>query len=101
MITWNNDLPKNTSLQQILYQCRRADGDNGLILDSVSMADILEEADEILLFDALVSTYARLERKMSALKSVMERAGGDVKPVAMPNQRPFQTKRRSASGSGL
>ncbi|MGZ8942623.1 MAG: defense against restriction DarA-related protein, partial [Methylobacter sp.] len=54
------------------------------------MADILEEADEILLFDALVSTYARLERKMSALKSVMERAGGEVKPVAMQISDPFK-----------
>ncbi|MGZ8921894.1 MAG: defense against restriction DarA-related protein [Methylosarcina sp.] len=90
MITWTNNLPNNTTLSQILYDCRRADGDNDLIMDSVSMADILEQADEILLFDALVSTYARLERKMSALKAVMERAGGDVKPVTMQISDPFK-----------
>jgi hypothetical protein len=90
-ITWDSAAqPRNISIDQILYQCRRADGNNPLLLDSVSMADILEEADEILVFDALVSTQAKLEGKMNALKNVMERTGGDIKPVAMQISDPFK-----------
>jgi hypothetical protein len=90
-ITWDSAAqPKRPTIDQILYQCRRADGDNALLLDSVSMADILEEADEILVFDALVSTYAKLERKMQALQSVMNRASDIIKPVALQISEPFK-----------
>jgi hypothetical protein len=90
-ITWDSAAqPQRITLQQILYQCRRADGDNALLLDAVCMADILEEADEILLFDALVSTYAGLERKMLALQNVMSRAGDTVKPMALQISEPFK-----------
>lgn len=90
-ISWDpSHLPLNATLQQILYDCRRADGNNDLLMDSVSVADILEEADEILVFDALVSSYARLERKMQALQSVMNRASNEIKPVAMQVTDPFK-----------
>jgi hypothetical protein len=59
-------------------------------MDSVTVADILADADEILVFDALVSTYARLERKMQALQSVMNRASSEIKPVAMQITDPFK-----------
>jgi hypothetical protein len=90
-ITWDSTAqPQRITLEQILYQCRRADGDNALLLDSVTMADILEEADEILIFDALVSTHAGLERKMQALQNVMNRAGDSVKPMALQISEPFK-----------
>jgi hypothetical protein len=90
-ITWDSTAqPQCITLEQILYQCRRADGDNALLLDAVCMADILEDADEILVFDALVSTYAGLERKMQALQSVMTRAGDTVKPMALQISEPFK-----------
>jgi hypothetical protein len=91
LITWDSAAqPKQMGLDLLLYQIRRADGDNPLVLDSVSLADILEEADEILVFDALVSTQAKLEGKMNALMAVMTRAGGDIKPVAMQISDPFK-----------
>jgi hypothetical protein len=91
LITWDSAAqPKQMGLDQLLYQIRRADGDNTLLLDSVSMADILEEADEILVFDAMVSTQAKLEGKMNALMAVMTRAGGDIKPAAMQISDPFK-----------
>jgi hypothetical protein len=91
LITWDSAAqPKQMGLDQLLYQIRRADGDNPLVLDSVSLADILEEADEILVFDALVSTQAKLEGKMNVLMAVMTRAGGDIKPVAMQISDPFK-----------
>jgi hypothetical protein len=91
IISWDSAAqPKAMTLQQILYQCRRDDGENALLLDSVTMADILEEADEILIFDALVSTHAGLERKMLALQNVMNRAGDSVKPMALQISEPFK-----------
>lgn len=90
-VSWGeNALLSNMTLDKVIYEIRRADGDNTLLLDSVSMADILAEADEILVFDALVSTQAQLERKMNALMAVMTRAGGDVKPLAMQISDPFK-----------
>jgi len=78
------------SLDQLLYKIRKADAEDGLMLDAVSMVDIYGLADEILVFDALVSSYAKLERKMNILKTVMERKEGDVKPVAMQLSEPFK-----------
>jgi hypothetical protein len=90
-ITWDSAAnPHQMGVEMLLYKIRQADGNNPLLLDSVSMADILEEADEILVFDALVSTSAALERKMNALMAVMTRAGGDIKPVVMQISDPFK-----------
>ncbi len=90
-ITWDSAAqPERMTLDQLLYEIRRADGGNTLLLDSVTMADILEEADEILTFDALTSPFARLERKMQIMKSVMERAGGEINPVSLQVSEPFK-----------
>ncbi|AMK75623.1 hypothetical protein A1342_19170 [Methylomonas methanica] len=78
------------TIAHCLYEIQRADAADRLVLDSVTMADILAEADEILLLDALVSTYAKLQRKMEMLQTVMERVGGDVKPIAMQLSDPFK-----------
>jgi hypothetical protein len=82
--------PKGMSYDKLLYEIRRADSDDKLLLDSVCMADILEDADEIMTFDALVTPYAKLERKMNILKTVMERSGNTIKPVAMQISDPFK-----------
>jgi hypothetical protein len=82
--------PSNMTLDKVLYEIRRADAGENLVLDAVCMADILEGADEILVFDALVSTYAGLERKMLALQNVMTRAGDTVKPMALQISEPFK-----------
>jgi hypothetical protein len=90
-ITWDSAAnPHQMGVEMLLYKIRKADGDNPLLLDSVSMADILEGADSLLAFDALVTPYAALERKMNALMAVMKRAGGDIHPVAMQISDPFK-----------
>ncbi|WKJ91354.1 hypothetical protein QZJ86_04285 [Methylomonas montana] len=101
-ITWNatTHTPVGMTIAQCLYKIQHADAADRLVLDSVTMADILAEADEIMLTDALVSTYAKLQRKMDMLQAVMNRAGGEVKPIAM-QLRPLQKKRRGASGGGF
>lgn len=89
-IIWDSAQPQDYTFAQLLYHVQRADGDEGLILDSVNMADIMAEADEILVLDALVTPYARLQRKMEVLQSVMERIGGEVKPVAVQVSEPYK-----------
>lgn len=90
-IKWDSTAsPKGMTIDKLLYEIRRADGGDHLLLDSVCMADILEDVDSIMTFDALVTPYAKLERKMNILKTVMERAGNTVKPLAVQISDPFK-----------
>lgn len=89
-LQWNSDaLPYDQTLDQVLYDIRRAD-DDGLLLDAVSLNDILEEAEGVMTFDAMVTPYAKLQRKMELLNTVLERTGEAVKPVSMQISDPFK-----------
>ena len=77
------------TLDRVLYEMRQSD-EGGLMLDSVSMAEIIEDSEGVLALDALVSAFAKLERKMSILQGVMERARTEVKPVSMQVSDPFK-----------
>lgn len=90
---WNGDaLPCDTSLAQVLYDIRRSDGGEGLLLDAVTAQEIIEDADGALAFDALVTPYVKLERRMELLRGVMERTGDKVKPVALQITDPFKQR---------
>lgn len=92
-VQWNSDaLPYDNTLDHVLYEIRCADAGEGLLMDAVTAQEITEDADGLLAFDALVSPYAKLERKMELLRGVMERAGGKVKPVAMQITEPFKQR---------
>ena len=85
-VYWNSDaLPTNATLDRVLYDIRRDDGDDGLIFDAVTEADILSapSVESILSLDALTSPYSKLERKMQIMLQVMERSSGEVKPVIL------------------
>lgn len=64
----------------------------GLLLDSATVSDILEDADTILALDALVLPYNKIERKMTQLMGIMKVVAGDVKPVAVQITDPFRQK---------
>lgn len=90
---WNSDaLPYDQTIDQVLYDIRRADAGESLLLDSVSIQDIIDDSDGALAFDALVTPYAKLERKMEVLNGVMERTGQAVKPVSMQITDPFKQR---------
>ena len=98
---WNADaLPYDQTLDQVLYDIRRSDAGENLMLDSVSMADILEDSEGAYILDAMVVPMAGLERKMAALQRVMERASMTVKPVAKQISDPF-TQRGVANITAL
>lgn len=89
-VQWNSDaLPYDQTLDQVLYDIRRADAGEGLLLDAVNMQDIIADSDGVLAFDALIVPFATLERRMGVMQRVMERAGNTVKPVALQVSEPF------------
>lgn len=92
-IQWDADAqPVNLTLDRVLYDVRCADGADGLLFDAVSAQDILEDSDGTLTLDALVSPFARLGRRMEMLRAVMERAGGDLKPLSVQITDPFKLR---------
>jgi len=92
-VQWNSDaLPYANTLDHVLYEIRCSDAGEGLLMDSVSAQEILDDAEGLLTLDALVSPYARLGRKMELLRTVMERTGDKVKPVAVQITEPFKLR---------
>jgi hypothetical protein len=90
---WNTDAqPYNTTLAQVLYDIRRSDSGEGLLLDAVTAQEIIDDAEGALAFDALVTPYAKLERRMELLRGIMERTGDKVKPVALQITDPFKQR---------
>jgi hypothetical protein len=96
-VLWDSaNLPLHSTLEQVLYRLRAHDGDDGLLFDAVSMADILGDADGVLALDALVIPLARLEQRMTLLQKVLDRAGDAVKVASMQVSEPF-TQRGSTN----
>lgn len=91
-IAWGeNALPVGTSLDRVLYDVRRNDSE-GLLMDGVTVAEIMEDAEETMALDALVVPFVRLDRQMGILRNVMERAAGTVKPVSVQTTEPFKQR---------
>ncbi|MBK1691068.1 hypothetical protein [Ectothiorhodospira mobilis] len=83
-------MPVGMSLDQLLYRIRRSDADDGLIFDSVTLDDILEEAEAVFELDALVATQSSLGRKVRSLERVMSAGGGELEVVASQVSSPFK-----------
>lgn len=91
-VQWDSEaLPVGIVIDQLLYQIRQSEEPgNALLLDSIVIDDIFEESEERLALDALVTPFAKLNRKMELLRGIMERTGDTVKPVAMQITDPFK-----------
>lgn len=90
-IMWDGESPIGKTYDGLLYDIRRHD-DDGLMYDPLSVTDILDDAEGVYTFDALVTPFSKLERKMQIMQNVMERTGGTVKPVAMQITEPFKQR---------
>lgn len=90
---WTADAePENKTLTQLLYEIRK-DDEAGQIFDAVEMSDIEAFADEILetpMFDALITPFSKLERKMNVMLSVMKSAAQEVEPTSVTISKPFK-----------
>ncbi len=86
---WHNDAtPVENTLDRVMYEIK-FDDIEGLLLDSVSLADIIEDSDGLMAFDALITPYARLPARMDVIKRVMIRAGTTVQPLNVQTSEPF------------
>lgn len=89
---WGPDnLPVDTTLADVLYSLRRNDAGN-LLLDSATMADIVEYLGEGTMLDAMVIEYAQFDRKANQLLRVMQAAAGEVKAEAVEVSKPFKNR---------
>ncbi len=92
-VIWDSTAnPVGVSIHELLYAMRRNDSGEGLLLDSVSVADVLEDSDGEAVLDALVVPLNRLERKLGQMQVIMRAAGKEVKPVAMQIAPPFKQR---------
>lgn len=92
-IYWDKEAhPIDTNLIQALYEMRCEDGGNPLLLDAVTVEDIIDDADETVSMDALVTPFSKLERRMTVMQNVMNRTGTDVRVLAMQVTPPFKNR---------
>lgn len=92
-IYWDKEAqPVGVNLTRALYEMRCEDGDNQLLLDSVTVDEIMQDAEETVSLDALVTPFAKLERRMAVMQNVMNRTGTDVKVLAMQVTPPFKNR---------
>ena len=78
-VYWDeNANPIGTHLANIIYELRSEDNGDDLILDAVCVDDF-EENSENIAYDALVTEYRLLERKMNVMRRVMNRVSADLK----------------------
>lgn len=91
-LAWNEQgSPIGVSIDQLLYRIRSDDGREGLIFDSVTLNDILsEDGVEQFVFDAMVTPFSRLRRKMEQMLKVMNRAVEGLDVTAMQVSNPFR-----------
>jgi len=96
-VLWDSaNMPLHSNLEQVLYSLRAHDSADGLLFDSLTVQDIIADADGVLTFDALVLPFARLQQRMTLLQKVLDRASGTVKVAAMQVSEPF-TQRGSTN----
>ncbi|WP_052123106.1 hypothetical protein [Gallibacterium anatis] len=81
--------PMNTSFTAIFDSLRNEDMQTGLLYEPCSVTDILDEAEQITLLDAIVAPFAKLEMKMRQLNMALNRASGEIKIAGMQITDPF------------
>lgn len=82
--------PVGQTLDQVLYRVRSGDKD-GYVFDSLTLNEILEDSEGVLaIFDALVTPYSRLQRKVDQLRLVMDKAVDGIGTVGVQVSEPFK-----------
>jgi hypothetical protein len=82
-VDWASDapVPVGVDMADLLYSLRQIDPD-GLLLDPMSMPDIVDDAEAEIALDALVIPYNQLARKMQQLQKSLQQTAGDGPTVA-------------------
>lgn len=94
-VFWNDRAePLSAPLPTILYQLRTEDSGHGLMLDAVTMDELMADPDieAVPVFDAMVAQVGLMQPKMEALQRIMASAGETVKPTEMTLSDPVRYK---------
>lgn len=94
-VFWNDRAePLSAPLPTILYQLRTEDSGYGLMLDAVTMDELMADPDieAVPVFDAMVAQVGLMQPKMEALQRIMASAGETVKPTEMTLSDPVRYK---------
>jgi hypothetical protein len=94
-VLWGADAqPVTTTLARLMYGLRVSDADAGLMLDAVSIDDLMTDPDieAVPVYDALVVEVASMTRKMELLRKTMESAGSTVKPTEVTIADPVRSR---------
>lgn len=88
---WDSDSnPVGMTIDQMLYRVRSNDKES-LVFDSLTMSEVIDDSDGVLaVFDALVTPYSRLERKVSQLQMVMDKAVLGINTISKQMSEPFK-----------
>lgn len=84
--------PVGVTVPRLMYAMRRHDGGDHLLLDSVSVEDVLEASDGEAVLDALVIPLNQLERKLGQMQVIMRAASKAVRPIGMQVTPPFKQR---------
>lgn len=87
---WNGDEPTNKTLDAVLYQIRRRDTD-GLVFDSVTEDEILQDAEDVVTLDAMTSPFKLLPNRMALLQNVMNKIGA-LQVVGVTVTQPYRVQ---------
>ncbi|WP_321946585.1 hypothetical protein [Paraburkholderia sp. J10-1] len=89
-VIWDSaNQPVGQTIGQLLYAIRAHDATDGLIFDPVRTEDIEADADSVLVFDALIVPYLKLNQRMEILRKVLDRSGGDLHVLEMQITKPY------------
>lgn len=89
-VLWDSAaMPVGRTLAEVLYKVRVHDAAEGLLMDPMTMAELLDGA-EVCRMDSLVIQAGRLKPKMDALLRIMEAVGGESKPLALQLSEPVR-----------
>jgi len=94
-VLWNSQAePVTKPLNAIIYELRGEDAGHGLMLDALSMAELMSDPDieAVPVLDAMVVEVGRLQPKMEVLQRIMAAAGETVKPTEMAISDPVRYK---------
>jgi hypothetical protein len=83
--------PVGASLTEVIYDLRKHDQD-GLLMDSATLADINEHLGEGEMLDAMVIELQKFDRKAGQLLKVMQVAAEGVKPTGVEVSKPFKNR---------
>lgn len=86
---WKEDNPHGMTYDGLLYEIRRVDP-GSLMLEPLDRQEIMDDADQVHTFDAMVVTFAKFQRNMEVFQRQMQRVPTKVQPVAMHISDPFK-----------